>query len=178
MITIQGVQPATEEASGRLLHSKVEIRNPPHLQYLKSLPTLYSALPIRSSEWPHWIIYHPPDTFSDGPTKQALAEDITDAYAKTGSMPVFYVVCQTNLCLSVAKSLEAVESHFIRISVAHIHVNIGLHVETDDAKRTPIYEMLMDRYEKALKPHIHDKGYDLGYGPQIEQDTGQTKDAA
>lgn len=98
-------------------------------------------------------------------------------------MPAFYVVVTfipvpDNSMFIGGQIARSRGKPFIRISVAHIHVNIGLHVETDDAKRTPIYEMLMDRYDKALKPHIHDKGYDWECVPQIELVTGQTNDAA
>ncbi|KAM6486430.1 putative oxalocrotonate tautomerase [Trichoderma sp. SZMC 28011] len=40
---------------------------------------------------PHWLVYHPPNTYTDSSSKDALVKAITDFYISVG-MPAFYVV--------------------------------------------------------------------------------------
>ncbi|KAI7969239.1 hypothetical protein EIK77_002254 [Talaromyces pinophilus] len=102
---------------------------------------------------PLWLIFHPPGSFEDASTKQALTKDITKIYTGIG-LPPFYVVANV-IKLStedVRVGGEMKTKPFIRIVAEHIAVHIQ---NEDDA-----YKRTANLFKKALKPHIADKGYD------------------
>ncbi|KIN07068.1 hypothetical protein OIDMADRAFT_108442 [Oidiodendron maius Zn] len=104
---------------------------------------------------PLWLIYHPEDVFKDAESKRLLSESITALYTAIG-LPAFYAVViftpvpTTNFWVGGEERRGA---PFIRISVDHIAVRM------DDKA----YENWTARVDKALKPHIEDKGYDWEY---------------
>ncbi|KAJ5086203.1 hypothetical protein N7532_010974 [Penicillium argentinense] len=103
---------------------------------------------------PLWLIFHPPGTFEDVISKQALTKDITKIYTGIG-LPPFYVVVNF-----IKLSTEDVwvggerksEKPFIRIVAEHIAVRL----ENEDI----VYKRTADAFDKALKPHVADKGYE------------------
>jgi len=105
---------------------------------------------------PLWVVYHPPGTFDDDETKQALAKDITDWYSTgRGTLPRFYVV--VNFIQLPVNSVWVggelrKDKPFIRLTVDHIAVRMP----DDDAQ----YKRIMQGISAFLKPHIADKGYD------------------
>ncbi|KAJ5768962.1 hypothetical protein N7520_003521 [Penicillium odoratum] len=106
---------------------------------------------------PLWQIYHPPGTFEDNVSKQALATDITKMYTGIG-LPAFYVVVQfiqlqdSELWVG---GTPRTEKPFIRVVITQIAVRLP----DDDAA----YRRNTMRIDNALKPHIQDKGYDWEY---------------
>ncbi|EMF10941.1 uncharacterized protein SEPMUDRAFT_110171 [Sphaerulina musiva SO2202] len=114
---------------------------------------------------PHWIIYHPPDTFLDVETKQALSNDITSIYTRPEiGMPAFYVVV-TFIPIpdesqfvggEVARSRRGEGKPFIRLCITHIHIRLP---ENDEQ----VYADMTGRVDAVLKPYIADKGYDWEY---------------
>lgn len=111
---------------------------------------------------PHWIIYHPPDTFLDVKTKQALSNDITSIYTRPEiGMPAFYVVV-TFIPIpdesqfvggEVARSRRGEGKPFIRLCITHIHIRLPENNEQ-------VYADMTGRVDAVLKPYIADKGYD------------------
>ncbi|KAI5366421.1 Putative Tautomerase/MIF superfamily, tautomerase, cis-CaaD [Septoria linicola] len=109
---------------------------------------------------PHWVIYHPLDTFQDVSTRQALAKDITSIYAAVG-MPEFYVVVNFIPTPDEQQFVGGVVARtrgkpFVRITIDHIHVNLP-------KGDTKAYSSIVGRVNATLKPHIEDKGYDSEY---------------
>ncbi|KAH9209009.1 putative oxalocrotonate tautomerase [Leptodontidium sp. 2 PMI_412] len=104
---------------------------------------------------PLWLIYHPEGVFKDAESKKPLSESITSLYTALG-LPAFYAVV---IFIPVpAENFwvggeEPRRNPFIRISVDHIAVRM------DDKN----YENWTARVDKALKPHIEDRGYDWEY---------------
>ncbi|KAH6994639.1 putative oxalocrotonate tautomerase [Fusarium venenatum] len=105
---------------------------------------------------PLWVIYHTPDIFLDDASKQELAKDITSFYTNVG-LPAFYAI--VNFIPLPAGSLwkggEIPDKPFVRMAVDHIAVRLNNSVEE--------YNRVTELVEKALKPHIADKGYDYEY---------------
>ncbi|GKZ93355.1 hypothetical protein AnigIFM59636_006425 [Aspergillus niger] len=103
---------------------------------------------------PLWLIYHPSGTFEDTASKKALTEDITKLYTRIG-LPAFYVVINF-MKLPPGDTWVGAENRtekpFIRIVADHIAVRL----ENEDH----VYKNTCDAIEKALKPHIADRGYD------------------
>jgi hypothetical protein len=103
---------------------------------------------------PLWLVFHPVGTFDDDASKQALAEDATKIYTESG-LPAFYVVVNfIKLPVNdiwVGGRLRE-DKPFIRISIDHI----ALRMQNDDE----FYKKVTRRFDKALKPHIADRGYD------------------
>jgi hypothetical protein len=103
---------------------------------------------------PLWLVFHPCGTFEDDSAKRALSKDITNIYTGIG-LPAFYVVVNF-VKLSPGDvwvgGEPKTDKPFIRILVDHIAVRL----ENEDR----VYERSADAIEKALKPHIYDKGYD------------------
>lgn len=103
---------------------------------------------------PLWLIYHPPGTFEDNATKQALSRDITAMYTDRG-LPAFYVVVNfiklagNDVCIGGRPNTDI---PFIRIVVNHIAIT---QPNTDEA-----YHRVTTRISQILKPYIADKGYD------------------
>ncbi|KAL5358814.1 putative oxalocrotonate tautomerase [Aspergillus floccosus] len=103
---------------------------------------------------PLWLIFHPPSIFDDLATKQALTKDITKIYTSI-NLPPFYVVVNF-----IKLSTEDVwvggemrtKKPFVRIVADHIAVRM------EDEDHT--YKHCCDAFDRALKPHIADKGYD------------------
>ncbi|KAJ5622961.1 hypothetical protein N7490_011566 [Penicillium lividum] len=106
---------------------------------------------------PLWQIYHPPGTFEDNVSKQALATDITKIYTGVG-LPAFYVVVQF---IQLQDSdvwvggTSGTEKPFIRVVITQIAVRLP----DDDVA----YRRNTMRIDNALKPHIQDKGYNWEY---------------
>jgi hypothetical protein len=103
---------------------------------------------------PLWLIFHPPGTFEDASSKQALAKDVMKIYTGIG-LPPFYVV--VNFIKLPTEDIwvggeRRTENPFIRIAIEHIAVRI----ENEDHA----YKRTTDAIEKVLKPHVADKGYD------------------
>lgn len=103
---------------------------------------------------PLWLIYHPPGTFEDTTTKQALSKDITAWYATTDGLPKFYVVVNFIKLASGDQWVggETPAKPFIRIVIEHIAV----HVPNQDEA----YNGVTSSIDRILKPHVADKGYD------------------
>ncbi|KAL5355944.1 putative oxalocrotonate tautomerase [Aspergillus floccosus] len=102
---------------------------------------------------PLWLIFHPPNTFEDAASKQALVKDVTKIYTNVG-LPPFYVV--VNFIRISSEEVwvggeRRTERPFVRIIIDHIAVRI----ENDD-----MYKRTADAIDNALKPHLADKGYD------------------
>ena len=106
---------------------------------------------------PLWVIYHPSGTFEDNESKQALSKDITANYTSIG-LPAFYVIVNfvkldgNNMYIGGRPNTG---KPFIRISIEHIAVHVP---NADEA-----YRRVCDSIDKALKPHVADKGYDWEY---------------
>ena len=104
---------------------------------------------------PLWIVFHPPGTFEDATSKQALCQDVTKIYTSIG-LPAFYVVVNF-IKLSTDDTWvggeRKVGKPFIRVVADHIAVNF----EQDDDK---MYKGAAAAIDAALKPHVADKGYD------------------
>jgi hypothetical protein len=103
---------------------------------------------------PLWLIFHSPVTLEDITAKQALTTDITKIYTRIG-LPAFYVVI--NFIKLSANDVwvggeRKIEKPFIRIVAEHIAVRL----ENEDLA----YKRTSDAIDKALKPHVADKGYD------------------
>ena len=116
--------------------------------------SLYSVILNHKKKMPLWLVFHPPGTFEDANTKQALTKDVTKIYTGVG-LPAFYVVVNF-IKLSTEDTWvggeRRTENPFIRIAIEHIAVRL----EDDDQ----VYKRTADAIERALKPHIADKGYD------------------
>lgn len=108
---------------------------------------------------PLWQIFHPPGTFQDEASKTALSKDITAYYTGVG-MPAFFVVVnfietkEDNHFVG-GEPVRKRGKPFIRIVVAHIHVNLP---NNDKA-----YARMTTAIDKMIKPHITDKGYESEY---------------
>lgn len=104
---------------------------------------------------PLWCIYHPPSTFTDESSKQALARDITTIYTSVG-LPAFYVVVNfiplppSNMYIGGEPNASTTKP-FIRFSIDHIAVRLP----DDDAE----YLRVVTKINQILKPHVADKGY-------------------
>lgn len=110
---------------------------------------------------PLWLIYHPPNTFTSPSSKQALSADITKIYTSVG-LPAFYVIVNfipvpSDSTYIGGRPNDSSNGHnpFIRIQVDHIAVRL----KDDDAE----YARVTAAIDRALKPHIADKGYDWEY---------------
>ena len=106
---------------------------------------------------PLWLIYHPKGTFEDNASKQALSEDITKMYTAIG-LPKFYVI--VNFIKLDGNDTwiggrPNTSNPFVRIQVDHIAVRL----ENDDK----VYASVTAGIDRALKPHIADRGYDWEY---------------
>ncbi|GAD95406.1 hypothetical protein PVAR5_4049 [Paecilomyces variotii No. 5] len=103
---------------------------------------------------PRGLIFHPPGTFEDVASKEALTKNITKIYTGIG-LPAFYVAVNfiklSNEDVWVGGE-RTIQNPFIRIVAEHVAVRI----ENDDLA----YKRTADAFEKASKPHISDKGYD------------------
>ncbi|KAE8388161.1 hypothetical protein ETB97_004583 [Aspergillus alliaceus] len=103
---------------------------------------------------PLWLIFHPTGTFEDTASKKALTEDVTKIYTRIG-LPAFYVVINF-IKLSAGDiwvgAENKTENPFIRIVAEHIAVRLD---NEDHA-----YNSVCNSFEKALKPHIADRGYE------------------
>ncbi|EKG12659.1 Tautomerase [Macrophomina phaseolina MS6] len=106
---------------------------------------------------PLWIIYHPPGTFEDDASKEALSKDITKIYAEAG-LPAFYVIVNF-VKLPTSDTWVGGEPRkanpFIRMTIDHIAVRLP--------NKDQAYYNTTKRIDAALKPHIADKGYDWEY---------------
>lgn len=107
---------------------------------------------------PHWQIFHAPDAFQDDAQKHALAQAITSHYAHV--MPAFYVVVNFIQVPQSSHFVGGEQAHtrgkpFVRIAIAHIHINLP--------KDRQVYKALTDGIDKLLKPHVQDRGYDWEY---------------
>ncbi|CAK1363962.1 hypothetical protein CB0940_04061 [Cercospora beticola] len=108
---------------------------------------------------PHWRIFHPPDVFQDAHSKQSLAEAITNLYSDLG-FPPFYVVVTflptPDENQFVGGQVSRLRGRpFIRLNIAHIHVNMP--------KDPKVHQDWTAKMDKALKPHIEDKGFSWEY---------------
>ena len=119
----------------------------------------HSLLDHLEIKMPLWLIFHPPGTFEDEESKQALSGDITKIYTESG-LPAFYVVVNfINQPLSntyvggVARSPS--DKPFIRMVAEHIAIRLP--------ESQKMYARVCERIDKALKPHVADKGYDWEY---------------
>jgi hypothetical protein len=105
---------------------------------------------------PLWNIYHPPSTFVDDASKQALARDILPFYTAIG-LPAFYVVVNFipmpagTMYIGGERNDESRARPFVRFALDHIAV----HTPDDDAQ----YRRVRQRFEEIVKPHVADKGY-------------------
>ncbi len=104
---------------------------------------------------PLWLIFHPEGTFTTPESKQALVNDITPIYTSAG-LPAFYVIVNfivlPRTSIFVGGRNPTPEKPFIRFMIDHIAVHV-----TEDVKRQ---ERVLTRIEKALAPHVRDKGYE------------------
>jgi hypothetical protein len=103
---------------------------------------------------PLWLIFHPPGTFEDDATKQALSQDVTAMYTDRG-LPAFYVV--VNFVKLRGNDIYVggrpnTSNPFIRITINHIAIR---QPNTDEA-----YHAATARISQIIKPYIADKGYD------------------
>ncbi|KAF5606305.1 uncharacterized protein FSUBG_6138 [Fusarium subglutinans] len=105
---------------------------------------------------PLWLIYHTPDIFRDNESRQALAKDITSVYTNVG-LPAFYAIVNfvPMTTGTLWKGGEVPDKPFVRISIDHIAVRLDATAEA--------YHRCTESIEKALKPHLADKGYDYEY---------------
>jgi phenylpyruvate tautomerase PptA (4-oxalocrotonate tautomerase family) len=118
---------------------------------------------------PLWQIYHPPDLFTDGATKAAFVEDITDMYTAVG-LPAFYVVVlfipmpTENVFVGGKTKPSHAESDigsetdkpFVRVVITHIARTVP---KGNDAG----YARVRSRLDKVVNPHLLDRGYDVEY---------------
>ncbi|EKG16344.1 Tautomerase [Macrophomina phaseolina MS6] len=106
---------------------------------------------------PLWVVYHPPGTFEDEASKQALSKDITKGYTDAG-LPAFFVVVNF-VKLPVSDVWVGGEQRkskpFIRLTVDHIAARLP---DEDEA-----YFKTTASIDAVLKPHIEDKNYDWEY---------------
>ncbi|TDZ54645.1 hypothetical protein CTRI78_v006107 [Colletotrichum trifolii] len=105
---------------------------------------------------PLWLVYHTPDSFVDIESKQAFVKDVTAWYMRIG-LPAFYVIVNFLPMApgTIWKGAEIPSKPFVRMSMDHIAVRLD-----DDAD---VYHRVTESFEKLLKPHIADKGYDYEY---------------
>jgi hypothetical protein len=105
---------------------------------------------------PLWNIYHPPSTFQDDASKQALARDIVPMYAGIG-LPAFYVtvnfipMAPGTMYIGGERNDETRAKPFVRFAIDHIAVR----QPDDDAQ----YRRVVAKFEQIVKPHVADKGY-------------------
>lgn len=110
---------------------------------------------------PLWQIYHPEGTFADLESKRALSADVTNAYTTQLGLPAFYVVVQF---ISMPADTVWVggssktEKPFIRVVINHVAVSVASISDDDE-----MYKKTCQMVDRALKPHIEDKGYDWEY---------------
>ncbi|RAK98764.1 tautomerase family protein [Aspergillus ibericus CBS 121593] len=109
---------------------------------------------------PLWQIYHPTGTFPDTPSKDSFSADITKLYVDIG-LPAFYVIVNfietdpQNLYIGGKTRSLPTDKPFVRIIITHI----ARHVPDIEAA----YLRTTSRLDKAMNPHILDKGYDVEY---------------
>jgi hypothetical protein len=111
---------------------------------------------------PLWLIFHPPGVFEEVAAKQDLARDVTKIYTNI-DLPAFYVVVNF-IKLPIENTWVGGEMHthnpFIRIAIEHI----AAHASDFEASNIhDIQDTVTSWIDKALKPHIADKGYDWEY---------------
>ena len=105
---------------------------------------------------PLWNIYHPPSTFTDSASKQALARDILPFYTNIG-LPAFYVVVNFipmphgTMYIGDEPNDETRAKPFVRFAIDHIAVR-----QPDDDEQ---YRRVVAKFEQIVKPHVADKGY-------------------
>ncbi|KAM0264258.1 hypothetical protein ACHAQJ_000747 [Trichoderma viride] len=105
---------------------------------------------------PHWLIYHPPNTYTDDESRDALAEKITSFYVNVG-MPAFYVVVNfievpySGFYIG-AKRRGPDDTPFIRLVATHIAHNYP----PDDA----IVRAAGNQFNDLLMPLFQANGYD------------------
>ena len=108
---------------------------------------------------PLWQIYHPTGTFTDGPSKQSFAADITKMYVSIG-LPAFYVVVNffevnpDDVYVGGNPKLPT-DNPFVRVVITHI----ARHVPDIEAA----YIRTTSRLDQIMTPHLLDKGYDFEY---------------
>jgi phenylpyruvate tautomerase PptA (4-oxalocrotonate tautomerase family) len=105
---------------------------------------------------PHWLVYHPPNAYTDDESRDALVKEITAFYVNVG-MPAFYVVVNfievpLNGFYIGAKKRGPEDTPFIRFVATHIAHNYP----QDDA----IIRAAGDTFNKLLTPLLKGKGYD------------------
>ncbi|KAF2441673.1 hypothetical protein P171DRAFT_523627 [Karstenula rhodostoma CBS 690.94] len=118
---------------------------------------------------PLWIIYHPRSIFTSEAEKTAFSKDVTNIYTAV-PLPAFYVnvlfvpLDATNIYVgSVPRPTPHTAANepgpdssvpFVRITIQNIARTLP-----NDAAR----DRFLGAIDKALKPHIADKGYDWEY---------------
>ncbi|KAH7089276.1 putative oxalocrotonate tautomerase [Paraphoma chrysanthemicola] len=103
---------------------------------------------------PLWLIFHTEDTFQDVPSKRAVTQDITKIYTSIGLPPFYVVVNFIKMATGdqwIGGEIKS-DKPFVRVAIEHIAVNLP----NEDA----VYDRTARAIDKALKPHVADKGYD------------------
>ncbi|PWY83856.1 hypothetical protein BO94DRAFT_536500 [Aspergillus sclerotioniger CBS 115572] len=108
---------------------------------------------------PLWQIYHPAGTFTDSPSKQSFAADITKMYVSIG-LPAFYVIVNfiemnPNDVYVGGKTKLPTEKPFVRVVITHIARHVP-DIETAYIRTT-------SHLDQIMKPHLLDRGYDFEY---------------
>ncbi|KAF2421474.1 hypothetical protein EJ08DRAFT_653411 [Tothia fuscella] len=109
---------------------------------------------------PLWSIFHSKDAFTNQEAKRAFSEDITKMYTENLGLPAFYVVVHffhmPECDVWVGGGIK-LDKPFVRVVIEHTAVNAPRD-QGDEAYRTTC-----NWVDKAMKPHVTDKGYDSEY---------------
>lgn len=105
---------------------------------------------------PHWLVYHPPNAYTDEASKEAFAKAITEFYVGVG-LPAFYVIVNfiqvpyENYYIGGVKRGPS-EKPFVRFTVNHV-----AHNYPNDDK---VLRDAGDTFNQLLTPLLKGKGYD------------------
>ncbi|OCK76410.1 hypothetical protein K432DRAFT_360432 [Lepidopterella palustris CBS 459.81] len=105
---------------------------------------------------PLWHIYHPPTTFTTTASKRSLATALTKLYTDIG-LPAFYVnvFFHSMQPSDVWIGGEVLERPFVRL--------VGEQIAVRMPDQDEVYAEWLGKVDEAIKPHIHDMGYDWEY---------------